>query len=133
MSSKIQGYVWDACAVSGVKGTRLMVMVRLADYSSDEGTSYPGVKTISRQIAPEKALSEQPCRSWKQRDGCGERIVETVTAILQICTISTLRNWKKSHFSKERSFGWNVSKTTGLTLQNLTLRILNSQNLTRQI
>ncbi|MCP6026060.1 helix-turn-helix domain-containing protein, partial [Klebsiella pneumoniae] len=47
MSSKIQGYVWDACAVSGIKGTRLMVMVRLADYSSDEGTCYPGVKTIS--------------------------------------------------------------------------------------
>ncbi|EDR2615405.1 helix-turn-helix domain-containing protein, partial [Salmonella enterica subsp. enterica] len=22
MSSKLQGYVWDACAVSGVKGTR---------------------------------------------------------------------------------------------------------------
>ena len=34
MSNKLTGYVWDACAVSGVKGTKLMIMVRLADYSS---------------------------------------------------------------------------------------------------
>ncbi|WP_262872101.1 helix-turn-helix domain-containing protein, partial [Morganella morganii] len=50
MSNKIQGYVWDACAVSGVKGTKLMIMVRLADFSSDEGISYPSVETLSRQI-----------------------------------------------------------------------------------
>ncbi|MCE5368742.1 helix-turn-helix domain-containing protein [Klebsiella oxytoca] len=73
MSSKIQGYVWDACAVSGVKGTRLMVMVRLADYSSDEGTSYPGVKTISRQIGAGEstirtALSELEAEGWLRRE-----------------------------------------------------------------
>ena len=73
MSSKIQGYVWDACAVPGVKGTRLMVMVRLADYSSDEGTSYPGVKTISRQIGAGEstirtALSELEAEGWLRRE-----------------------------------------------------------------
>ena len=73
MSSKIQGYVWDACAVSVVKGTRLMVMVRLADYSSDEGTSYPGVKTISRQIGAGEstirtALSELEAEGWLRRE-----------------------------------------------------------------
>lgn len=73
MSSKIQGYVWDACAVSGVKGTRLMVMVRLADYSSDEGTSYPGVNTISRQIGAGEstirtALSELEAEGWLRRE-----------------------------------------------------------------
>lgn len=73
MSSKIQGYVWDACAVSGVKGTRLMVMVRLADYSSDEGTSYPGVKTISRQIGAGEstirtALAELEAEGWLRRE-----------------------------------------------------------------
>ncbi|HEE5147929.1 TPA: helix-turn-helix domain-containing protein [Klebsiella pneumoniae] len=73
MSSKIQGYVWDACAVSGVKGTRLMIMVRLADYSSDEGTSYPGVKTISRQIGAGEstirtALSELEAEGWLRRE-----------------------------------------------------------------
>ncbi|PLP38919.1 helix-turn-helix domain-containing protein, partial [Klebsiella variicola] len=65
--------VWDACAVSGVKGTRLMVMVRLADYSSDEGTSYPGVKTISRQIGAGEstirtALSELEAEGWLRRE-----------------------------------------------------------------
>ncbi|MBY8355892.1 helix-turn-helix domain-containing protein [Klebsiella pneumoniae] len=73
MSSKIQGYVWDACAVSGIKGTRLMVMVRLADYSSDEGTCYPGVKTISRQIGAGEstirtALSELEADGWLRRE-----------------------------------------------------------------
>ena len=73
MSSKIQGYVWDARVVSGVKGTRLMVMVRLADYSSDEGTSYPGVKTISRQIGAGEstirtALSELEAEGWLRRE-----------------------------------------------------------------
>lgn len=73
MSSKIQGYVWDACAVSGVKGTRLMVMVRLADYSSDEGCSYPGVKTIARQIGAGEstirtALSELEAEGWLRRE-----------------------------------------------------------------
>ncbi|HBU1178593.1 TPA: helix-turn-helix domain-containing protein [Klebsiella pneumoniae] len=73
MSSKIQGYVWDACAVFGIKGTRLMVMVRLADYSSDEGTCYPGVKTISRQIGAGEstirtALSELEAEGWLRRE-----------------------------------------------------------------
>ena len=73
MSSKIQGYIWDACAVSGIKGTRLMVMVRLADYSSDEGTCYPGVKTISRQIGAGEstirtALSELEAEGWLRRE-----------------------------------------------------------------
>lgn len=73
MSSKIQGYVWDACAVSGVKGTRLMVMVRLADYSSDEGTSYPGIKTIARQLGAGEstirtAISELEADGWLRRE-----------------------------------------------------------------
>ena len=73
MSSKLQGYVWEACAVSGIKGTRLMVMVRLADYSSDEGTCYPGVKTISRQIGAGEstirtALSELEAEGWLRRE-----------------------------------------------------------------
>ncbi|WP_347254365.1 helix-turn-helix domain-containing protein [Leminorella grimontii] len=73
MSSKIQGYVWDACAVSGVKGTKLMVMVRLADYSSDEGTSYPGIKTIARQIGAGEstirtAIAELESDGWLRRE-----------------------------------------------------------------
>lgn len=73
MSSKLQGYVWDACAVSGVKGTRLMVMVRLADYSSDDGKSYPGIKTIARQIGAGEstirtAIAELEAEKWLRRE-----------------------------------------------------------------
>ncbi|WHW84123.1 hypothetical protein PXV97_09885 [Citrobacter freundii] len=86
MSSKLQGYVWDACAVSGVKGTRLMVMVRLADYSSDDGKSYPGIKTIARQLGAGRAPYEQPLLNLNQRNGFDVRIAGMVTAIHQICT-----------------------------------------------
>ncbi|EJB9096039.1 helix-turn-helix domain-containing protein [Salmonella enterica] len=73
MSSKLQGYVWDACAVSGVKGTRLMVMVRLADYSSDDGKSYPGIKTIARQLGAGEstirtAITELESEKWLRRE-----------------------------------------------------------------
>ncbi|HBV1536810.1 TPA: helix-turn-helix domain-containing protein [Citrobacter freundii] len=73
MSSKLQGYVWDACAVSGVKGTRLMVMVRLADYSSDDGKSYPGIKTIARQLGAREstirtAIAELESEKWLRRE-----------------------------------------------------------------
>ena len=73
MSSKLQGYVWDACAVSGVKGTRLMVMVRLADYSSDDGKSYPGIKTIARQLGAGEstirtAIAELESEKWLRRE-----------------------------------------------------------------
>nr|WP_282556438.1 helix-turn-helix domain-containing protein [Providencia alcalifaciens] len=66
MSNKIQGYVWDACAVSGVKGTKLMIMVRLADYSSDEGVSYPSVETISRQIGAGVSTIRSACNELEQ-------------------------------------------------------------------
>lgn len=68
MSNKIQGYVWDACAVSGVKGTKLMIMVRLADFSSDEGISYPSVETLSRQIGAGVSTIRDAC-SELEKDG----------------------------------------------------------------
>ncbi|MEX3025416.1 helix-turn-helix domain-containing protein [Proteus sp. STS61-E] len=68
MSNKLTGYVWDACAVSGVKGTKLMIMVRLADYSSDEGIAYPSVETISRQIGAGISTIRNACNEL-ERDG----------------------------------------------------------------
>ncbi|WP_407605401.1 helix-turn-helix domain-containing protein [Proteus mirabilis] len=68
MSNKLTGYVWDACAVSGVKGTKLMIMVRLADYSSDEGVAYPSVETISRQIGAGISTIRNACNEL-ERDG----------------------------------------------------------------
>ncbi|QXC99346.1 helix-turn-helix domain-containing protein [Klebsiella sp. PL-2018] len=49
MSVKVSSYIWDGCAAEGIKGNKLLIMARLADFSNDEGVSYPGIDTISRQ------------------------------------------------------------------------------------
>ncbi|MGY0145241.1 conserved phage C-terminal domain-containing protein [Edwardsiella tarda] len=50
MSSKLHGLVWEGCAHAGLILSRVAVMARLADYSNDEGVSWPAVETIQRQI-----------------------------------------------------------------------------------
>ena len=72
MSSKILGNVWDACAAYGVKGAKLMIMARLADYSNDDGVCYPGVETICRQLGlgestVRTAISELEADGWLPR------------------------------------------------------------------
>ncbi|MEH4988149.1 helix-turn-helix domain-containing protein [Enterobacter asburiae] len=73
MSSKILGNVWDACAAHDVKGAKLMIMARLADYSNDEGVSYPGVETMCRQLGlgestVRTAISELETSGWLRRE-----------------------------------------------------------------
>lgn len=65
MSTKLTGYVWDACASSGMKLSSVAIMARLADFSSDEGISWPSIGTIARQI------------------GAGESTVRTAIAQLE--------------------------------------------------
>ncbi|EOC0702337.1 helix-turn-helix domain-containing protein [Salmonella enterica subsp. enterica serovar Kokomlemle] len=50
MSSKLHGLVWEGCAHAGLNLSRVAVMARLADYSNDEGLSWPAIETIQRQI-----------------------------------------------------------------------------------
>ncbi|EJJ8281596.1 helix-turn-helix domain-containing protein, partial [Salmonella enterica] len=50
MSSKLHGLVWEGCANAGLILSRVAVMARLADYSNDEGLSWPAIETIKRQI-----------------------------------------------------------------------------------
>jgi len=50
MSTKLTGYVWDACASSGMKLSSVSIMARLADFSSDEGVCWPSIETIARQL-----------------------------------------------------------------------------------
>ncbi|MFG0814711.1 helix-turn-helix domain-containing protein [Raoultella sp. FYR_9] len=73
MSSKILGNVWDACAAHDVKGAKLMIMARLADYSNDDGVSYPSVETICRQLGlgestVRTAISELESIGWLLRE-----------------------------------------------------------------
>ncbi|MCK0552554.1 helix-turn-helix domain-containing protein [Pantoea ananatis] len=73
MSSKILGNVWDACAAHDVKGAKLMIMARLADYSNDDGVSYPSVETICRQLGlgestVRTAIAELEVAGWLRRE-----------------------------------------------------------------
>lgn len=72
MSVKLSAYVWDACAAAGLKGSKLLVMVRLADFSSDEGLCYPSVDTVARQIGAGRstvitAITELEKAGWLRR------------------------------------------------------------------
>ncbi|HHT0302102.1 helix-turn-helix domain-containing protein [Raoultella planticola] len=74
MSSRVQGFVWDACAANGITGAKLLIMVRLADYSNDDGISYPGIETISRQLGLAEstvygALAQLEKAGWVRRQG----------------------------------------------------------------
>ena len=60
MSSKLHGLVWEGCAFTGMILSRVAVMARLADYSNDEGVSWPAIETIRRQIG---ARSESTVKS----------------------------------------------------------------------
>jgi DNA-binding MarR family transcriptional regulator len=73
MSSKILGNVWDACAAHDVKGARLVIMARLADYSNDDGVCYPSVETICRQLGlgestVRTAIAELESAGWLRRE-----------------------------------------------------------------
>ncbi|EAM2865524.1 helix-turn-helix domain-containing protein [Salmonella enterica subsp. diarizonae] len=73
MSSKILGNVWDACAAHDVKGAKLVIMARLADYSNDDGVCYPSVETICRQLGlgestVRTAIAELESAGWLRRE-----------------------------------------------------------------
>ncbi|NPC99441.1 helix-turn-helix domain-containing protein [Brenneria sp. hezel4-2-4] len=75
MSSKLLGHVWEACAASGIKGTKLMIMARLADYSNDDGVSQLSIDTLSRQIGAGDstiygAIAELEKTGWLLRKDC---------------------------------------------------------------
>lgn len=72
MSVKLSAWVWDGCATQGVKGIKLLVMVRLADFSSDEGVCWPSVATIARQLGAGRstvitAISQLEADGWLTR------------------------------------------------------------------
>lgn len=67
MSTKLTSYVWDVCASTGMKGTRLLVLLRLADFSNDDGISFPSKETIARQTGASKSAVKSALNSL-QRD-----------------------------------------------------------------
>jgi uncharacterized phage protein (TIGR02220 family) len=72
MSTKLSSYVWDGCAASGMKISSVVIMARLADFSSDEGVCWPSVETIARQIGAgvstvRTAMSKLETEGWITR------------------------------------------------------------------
>ncbi|NEG58213.1 helix-turn-helix domain-containing protein [Pantoea agglomerans] len=69
MSSKLHGLVWEGCAHAGLILSRVAVMARLADYSNDEGVSWPAVETIQRQIGAKSKTTVSAAIDELERDG----------------------------------------------------------------
>lgn len=92
MSTKLTGYVWDACAASGMKLSSVAIMARLADFSSDEGVSWPSIATIARQI------------------GAGESTVRTAIGQLEKDGWLTRQQRRKGNRNASNVYQLNVTK-----------------------
>ncbi|MCN5180213.1 conserved phage C-terminal domain-containing protein [Escherichia coli] len=101
MSTKLTGYVWDACAASGMKLSSVAIMARLADFSSDEGVSWPSIATIARQI------------------GAGESTVRTAISQLEKDGWLTRQQRRKGNRNASNVYQLNVSKLQAAAFSHL--------------
>lgn len=101
MSTKLTGYVWDACASSGMKLSSVAIMARLADFSSDEGVSWPSIATIARQI------------------GAGESTVRTAIGQLEKDGWLTRQQRRKGNRNASNVYQLNVSKLRDAAFSHL--------------
>lgn len=117
MSTKLTGYVWDACASSGMKLSSVAIMARPADFSNDEGVCWPSIATISRQIGAGESTVRTAIAALEKEGGSLAHSAATATVMHRTSTSSTFPNYRKRHF---------------LTCQFLTHQNLTRQNLMRQ-
>ena len=101
MSTKLTGYVWDACAASGMKLSSVTIMARLADFSSDEGVSWPSIATIARQI------------------GAGESTVRTAISQLEKDGWLTRQQRRKGNRNASNVYQLNVAKLQAAAFSHL--------------
>lgn len=92
MSVKLSAYVWDGCALSGMKLTEVVIMARLADWCNDEGVCWPSVGTIARQI------------------GAGESTVRTAIGKLQKEGWLSRRQRRQGNRNASNVYHLNVAK-----------------------
>ena len=114
MSTKLTGYVWDACAASGMKLSSVAIMARLADFSSDEGVSWPSIATIARQIGAGEstvrtAISQLEKDGWltRQQRRKGNRNASNVYQL----NVQKLRDSAFSHLSESDASKSDASKS----------------------
>ncbi|HHA1257620.1 TPA: conserved phage C-terminal domain-containing protein [Enterobacter asburiae] len=101
MSTKLTGYVWDACAACGMKLSSVAIMARLADFSSDEGVSWPSIATIARQI------------------GAGESTVRTAISQLEKDEWLTRQQRRKGNRNASNVYQLNVAKLQAAAFSHL--------------
>ncbi|EOZ4638814.1 conserved phage C-terminal domain-containing protein [Enterobacter cloacae] len=92
MSVKLTSYVWDGCAATGMKLSSVVIMARLADFSSDEGVCWPSIATIARQV------------------GAGESTVRTAIAKLEKEGWLTRRQRRQGNRNAPNVYQLNVVK-----------------------
>ena len=101
MSTKLTAYVWDACAASGMKLSSVAIMARLADFSNDEGVSWPSIGTIARQI------------------GAGESTVRTAIAQLEKGGWLSRHQRRKGNRNASNVYQLNVAKLQAAAFSHL--------------
>ena len=101
MSTKLTGYVWDACAASGMKLSSVAIMARLADFSNDEGISWPSIGTIARQI------------------GAGESTVRTAIAQLEKDNWLSRKQRRQGNRNASNVYQLNVTKLQAAAFSHL--------------
>ncbi|EOV4178221.1 TPA: helix-turn-helix domain-containing protein [Yersinia enterocolitica] len=139
MSSKLHGLVWEGCAFAGLILSRVAVMARLADYSNDEGVSWPAVETIQQQIGAKSkttvssAIDELEREGWlvKQERKVGGRNLSNLY-ILNVEKLELAASAAKQHYRKEKK---QPSKTTppnieGSIVKGLMVDLSNIEGLT---
>jgi DNA-binding FadR family transcriptional regulator len=99
MSTKLTGYVWDACASSGMKLSSVAIMARLADFSNDEGVCWPSIATISRQIGAGESTVRTAITALEKEGGSLVRNAATATVMHRTSTSSTFPNYESGIFS----------------------------------
>lgn len=106
MSVKLSAYVWDGCAASGMKTMKIAIMARLADFSNDDGVSWPSVDTIARQVGAGRstvitAINQLAKEGWltKQERRKGQRS-DTNIYRLNVGKLRTAANAIYSHGSE---------------------------------
>lgn len=101
MSTKLTGYVWDACAASGMKLSSVAIMARLADFSNDEGVCWPSIETIARQL------------------GAGESTVRTAIGKLEQEGWLTRQQRRKGNRNASNVYQLNVTKLQAAAFSQL--------------
>lgn len=102
MSSKLHGLVWEGCAFTGMILSRVAVMARLADYSNDEGVSWPAIETIRRQIGArsestvKSAIAELAKEGWltkEERKVGGRNDINNLRLLASCLFLNMSKDW----------------------------------------